>query len=131
MIEPYLMFNGQAADAIDFYEKVFRGTNKRVMRWSDAPSDTDYPVEAMKKEWVLHGEIVLCGTNFSISDCDQAFQSTHFVSLMARLDTPDEVRRVKLRPSFIGEFTCPQKCDTIVDIVRSVEYNVEEAKLTD
>jgi PhnB protein len=94
MIEPYIMFNGQASSAIDFYEGVFRGTNKRVMRWGDAPGNTDYPVEEMKKDWVLHGEINLCGTNFSIADCDQVFQSTHFMSLMARLDSPEEVRRV-------------------------------------
>ncbi|KLU58743.1 hypothetical protein CEB3_c47600 [Peptococcaceae bacterium CEB3] len=94
MIEPYIMFNGQASEAIDFYEKVFHGTNKRVMRWSDAPPAPHYPVDVMKKEWVLHGEIELCGTNFSISDCDQVFQSTHFMSLMVRLDTPEEVRRI-------------------------------------
>lgn len=94
MIEP-IMFNGQASEAIEFYEKVFCGTNKRVMRWVDAPGNTgDYHVDAMKKEWVLHGEIELCGTNFSISDCDQVFQTTHFMSLMARLETPEEVKRI-------------------------------------
>jgi PhnB protein len=51
-------------------------------------------VDAMKSEWILHGEINLCGTNFSISDCDQAFHATHFISLIARFDTPEEVRRV-------------------------------------
>lgn len=94
MIEPYLMFHGQASEAIDFYEKVFHGTNKRVMRWGDAPADNEYPVDQMKKEWILHGEIQLCGTNFSISDCDQVFQSTHFLSLILRLDSPEEVQRV-------------------------------------
>lgn len=94
MIEPYLMFHGQAAEAIDFYERVFHGTNKRVMRWGDAPSSTGYPVDQMKKEWILHGEIQLCGTNFSISDCDQVFQTTHFMSLIVRLDTPEEVQRI-------------------------------------
>lgn len=94
MIEPYLMFHGQASEAIDFYEKVFHGTNKRLMRWGDAPADNEYPVDQMKKEWILHGEIQLCGTNFSISDCDQVFQSTHFLSLILRLDSPEEVQRV-------------------------------------
>jgi PhnB protein len=87
-------FLRQASEAIDFYEKVFHGTNKRVMHWGDAPTNTNYPVDAMKKEWVLHGEINLCGTNFSISDCDQVFQTTHFMSLMARLDTPEEIQLI-------------------------------------
>ncbi|MDR1616359.1 MAG: hypothetical protein LBR98_05045 [Syntrophomonadaceae bacterium] len=52
MIEPYIMFNGQASEAIDFYEKVFHGTNKRIMRWGDAPGNTgDYPVDAMINEY--------------------------------------------------------------------------------
>jgi PhnB protein len=88
------MLNGKASDAIDFYEKVFHGANKRVMRWSQAPANTGYPVDEINKDWVLHGEIELCGTNFSISDCNQVFQTTHFMSLMARLETPEEVRRV-------------------------------------
>ena len=94
MIEPYIMFNGQASGAIDFYDKVFGGKNKRVMRWGDAPASPEYPADAMKKDWILHGEINLCGTNFSIADCDQAFPPSHLVSLMARLDTPEEVQRV-------------------------------------
>jgi PhnB protein len=95
MIEPYIMFNGQASAAIDFYEKVFPGANKRVMRRGDAPGNAgDCPVDAMKKDRVLHGEIELCGTNFSVSDCDQVFRTTHFMSLMVRLDTPEEVRRI-------------------------------------
>ncbi len=94
MIEPYIMFNGQASGAIDFYERVFCGTNKRVMRWGDAPASSEYPADAMKKDWILHGEINLCGTNFSIADCDQDFPPSHFVSLMARLSTPEEVQRV-------------------------------------
>lgn len=94
MIEPYIMFNGRASEVIDFHEKVFHGTNKRVTHWGNAPTNTDYPVDAMKKEWIPHSEIELCDTNLSISDCDQVFQTTHFVSLMARLDMPEEVQRI-------------------------------------
>jgi len=94
MIEPYIMLNGQAQEAIALYERVFGGTNKRIARWGDAPQDTGYPVDLMKQDWILHGEINLCGTNISISDCDQAFPPTHFLSLMARLGTPQDVQRV-------------------------------------
>lgn len=92
MVEPYIMFNGQASKAIDFYEQVFGGTNKRVMHWGDAPAAPEYPVDAMQKDWILHGEINLCGTNFSIADCDQSFSPSHFVSLIVRLGTPEAVQ---------------------------------------
>lgn len=48
----------------------------------------------MKRDWILHGEINLSGTDFSIADCNQIFPPSHFVSLMVRLGTPEEVRRV-------------------------------------
>lgn len=33
MIAPYIVFNKQCEEAVNFYEKVFHGTNKEILRY--------------------------------------------------------------------------------------------------
>jgi PhnB protein len=106
MVEPYITLHGNAQEAIDFYEQVFGGTNKRVMLYRDAPIDPEYPTDEFMKNWVLHGEINLCGTNINFADqplasdpvnCGHApdvFAPSHFTSLMVRLETVETVKKI-------------------------------------
>jgi len=94
MIEPFIMLRGQAAEALDYYEKVFDGTNKRIVRWGDAPPEPDYPVDETKKNWVMTGSIELHGTTVSISDWDRDYRISYFVSLLLHCETPEELIRL-------------------------------------
>jgi PhnB protein len=53
-INPYLFFNGQASDAIAFYEKALDARIVRVARFSDMP-DSGVPPEHVNS--VMHAEL--------------------------------------------------------------------------
>ena len=44
MVKPFITFKGDANEAINFYEKVFNGTDKKVMHYGDMPSNSEFPV---------------------------------------------------------------------------------------
>ena len=41
MLQPFITFQGNAAEAADFYEDVFWGTGKEIMRWGEMPPSPD------------------------------------------------------------------------------------------
>lgn len=52
---PYIMLNGDAASALEFYRGVFGGGAVDITRYSDMPMD-DAPGEP---DWVMHGQLEL------------------------------------------------------------------------
>ncbi|MCL1913198.1 MAG: VOC family protein [Eubacteriaceae bacterium] len=68
MITPYLAFNGQCKDALDFYRGVFHCDEPKIMPYSDyMPEGSKTPPELLR-EWVMHAEMVICGTNVWFAD---------------------------------------------------------------
>jgi PhnB protein len=57
-ITPYLNFNGNCAEAIEFYEKAF-GVKANVLRYSDAPPAEDFTLTPGTENFVMHA----CLTN--------------------------------------------------------------------
>jgi PhnB protein len=94
MVTPYLNFAGQAAEAIDFYEKVFNGQDKRVMRYGEAPPNPEFPIGEEQKNLVLHGEMTISGTKINFSDTQESVDEGSMISLAADFKTKEEVRRV-------------------------------------
>jgi len=82
-------FSLEAPDdgAIDFYEVVFGGTNKKVMRLSEMPINPDFPISDNMKDWVAYAEIILRGTVFHFSDAQPDTITNGIISLMTRFDT--------------------------------------------
>jgi PhnB protein len=93
MVEPYLSFGGNCAEAIDFYEKVFSGTDKQVMRYKDAPPIPGNVMPAEILERVMHAEMTIAGTHFSFSDNPEAIVPGNNMSLMVRCTDPEDVQR--------------------------------------
>jgi len=68
MITPYLTFNGNCKEALDFYRSVFRCDEPTIMPYGDyMPEGSKTPPELLKT-WVMHGEMVICGTNVWFAD---------------------------------------------------------------
>jgi PhnB protein len=68
MITPYLTFNGNCKDAMDFYRAVFQCDEPKIMPYGDyMPEGPETPPELLR-EWVMHGEMVICGTNVWFAD---------------------------------------------------------------
>jgi PhnB protein len=68
MITPYLTFNGSCKDALDFYHAVFHCDEPKIMPYGDyMPEGSKTPPELLR-EWVMHGEMAICGTNVWFAD---------------------------------------------------------------
>jgi PhnB protein len=68
MITPYLTFNGNCKDALDFYRAVFHCDEPKILPYGDyMPEGSKTPLELLRT-WVMHGEMVICGTNVWFSD---------------------------------------------------------------
>jgi len=71
-ISPYLMFSGNAAQAIQFYERVLGAKVATILRNGDIPG-MDVPAD--KKGRVMHAELTIGESNVFASDGD-ASEST-------------------------------------------------------
>jgi len=87
MIEPYLNLTGRSNEAIDFYEAVFCGADKKIMRLSEMPTNPHFPIPDNMKDWVAHATITLRGTTFHFSDTQPNTVTDGIISLMTRFDT--------------------------------------------
>lgn len=65
MITPYIVFNRQCEEAMLFYERIFYGKKKNVMRYNDY---IPIGVEEDVSNYVLHGEMELFGTPVTFAD---------------------------------------------------------------
>ena len=96
MLQPFITFQGQAAEAIDFYEQVFGGTKKEIMQWGDG--NPGVPISEKMKDKVLYGKMTVCDTDIMFSDTDpdfhapQTFAPSCFISLALSFDSEDALR---------------------------------------
>ncbi|MDR2861077.1 MAG: VOC family protein [Syntrophobacterales bacterium] len=94
MITPYLVFNGDCKDALDFYRAVFNCDEPEVMNYGDyMPEGSKTPPELLRT-WVMHGEMVICGTNVWFADETEAFTKGDSIRLSAALPTGREAAAV-------------------------------------
>jgi PhnB protein len=62
---PYIHFQGQCAEALAFYAKVFGGTALQTMRYADAP---EAPAAWRDSPRVMHGQVTLGDGTLMASD---------------------------------------------------------------
>ena len=65
MVTPYIVFSKQCEEAMNFYEKVFDGQNKKIMRYNDYVPDG---IEEDVSNYVLHGTMDFYDTQFTFAD---------------------------------------------------------------
>ncbi len=64
ILNPYLSFDGQAEEVLNFYKSIFGG-EVTISRFGDTPG---MPVTAEQKELVMHGDLVSPYVRIMISD---------------------------------------------------------------
>jgi len=64
----YLIFNGQAEEAANFYASVLNGKVENLYRYDSMPSIPEMPVPEECKQMVLHCCIVFPGGSMSVAD---------------------------------------------------------------
>jgi PhnB protein len=74
MLTPYIVFNGECKEALDFYRTVFGCDELKVMPYGDyMPEGSKTPPELLR-DWIMHAEMVICGMNVWFAD--EAFPVT-------------------------------------------------------
>lgn len=66
-ISPYIVMNGNCAEAVAFYEKVLQAKNLGLSRFSDMP-DPDHPLPDEAKDRVQHAALEFDGNTLLFSD---------------------------------------------------------------
>ena len=62
---PYIHFQGQCAEALAFYARVFGGTGLQTMRYADGP---EAPPAWKASSRIMHGQVTLFDGTFMASD---------------------------------------------------------------
>jgi PhnB protein len=108
-VTPYLHFDGNCAEALEFYRKALNAKIETVMRFKDAPPSND-PQSKVQPEMlnqVMHSSFRVGDTNIMASDCGKPMQG---FSLTVGLESDAEVDRLFNALSAGGQvFQAPQE----------------------
>ncbi|EGU29173.1 VOC family protein [Vibrio scophthalmi] len=63
-LTPYLCFSGQCEEALEFYQRCFRGVVLTKQYFRDAPQS----VEGANPNWIMHAEFEAFGMKLMLSD---------------------------------------------------------------
>lgn len=68
MIQPYLVFDGNAKEAIAYYASAFGVVDYDIMTFGDAPNDPEHPLPAAAQNLVMHAALQLPNAKLMFSD---------------------------------------------------------------
>ncbi len=92
---PYISFNGNCAEAVAFYEKVFN-VKAQIQRYKDAPSDSGIPMSEGTENFIMHAQLELDGAVIMLSDTlpDYPVRMGENIALMLEFDEVEKVKAV-------------------------------------
>jgi PhnB protein len=67
-VSPYLMFNGRAEEAIEFYKKALGAKVEALMRFKEAPAEPGMQPDPALAEKVMHAQFHVGATQVMASD---------------------------------------------------------------
>jgi PhnB protein len=106
MLDSYLFFNGNCAEAMRFYQQTIGGELTAMMKYGDSPDAAQNPPGSAER--IIHASLVIDGRNLMASD-HPAGESKAMSGFALSLfyDTPAEARRVFDALSAGGSITMP------------------------
>ncbi|CAG5090508.1 Protein phnB [Thermobacillus xylanilyticus] len=113
-LNPYLIFNGNAGEAIYFYEKALGGQIMGIMSFGDMPSVSDHPVPEEARDLVMHALLKVGDSELMFSDAfpGMPYQQGSAVEIAVVLDDEAQARKIFDALSEGGEVVMPlQKTD--------------------
>ena len=89
---PYLMFDGNARDAIEFYKEVFQGGEVVIQTYGEA----DYPTPPEADERIIHAQFKKDDFLLMISDAfpGNPIQGGNNISLALDFESEDEIQKI-------------------------------------
>ncbi len=109
-IKPFIWFQGQAEEAMNFYTKLF--PNSRITHIERYTGEQGIPDEANLKGKVLTGVFELNGQEFQCLDGGPQFAMGGAISFVAELDSQTDLDRIWEQLMEGGK---PQQCGWITD----------------
>ncbi|MDB5860123.1 MAG: PhnB protein-like protein [Ramlibacter sp.] len=108
MLDNYLFFSGNCADAMRFYERTLGGKLEAMMTYADSPEPANCP--ANSKGLIMHARLILDGRALMASDSPPEYQKpmTGF-ALSLGYPTADEARRIFDALAKGGSVTMPMQ----------------------
>lgn len=93
-IQPYISFNGNCREAVEFYADVFGTDKPEIMLFGEMPTDTDYVMSDETQKLVLHTELAMDETKVMFSDIppNTAFTQGNNMTLIIISDDLDEIK---------------------------------------
>ena len=90
---PYITFNGNCAEAVDFYQSALGGETQ-ILRYGDAPANPDFPVSEDIKNCILHAELRKDGHVIRFADTfpGTPFNQGNAISFALELSSEEEIR---------------------------------------
>ena len=107
---PYLSFEGNAEEALEFYAEIFNGTISRVMRWNEMPIDeTTQPIPENYKNKILHSELTIGSNVIYLSDTFPGMKVAYGDSISININpqSEEELRLIFDKLSSGGEVEMP------------------------
>lgn len=83
---PYLHFEGQAEEALNFYKNIFNGEITMTSRYGDAPM----PVDDDWKNKLMHVRLKFGDSEIYLSDGPKGYKSSKDGNIQLSLQVPDE-----------------------------------------
>lgn len=68
MVTPYIVFDKECEEAVNFYEKVLNGKNKKILRYGKYIPDTKRELPSNLSNYVLHATMKIFNTEFTFAD---------------------------------------------------------------
>lgn len=90
MVTPYLIFNGNAKEAINFYEEVFKSTDKKILLYKDAPKNPNFEMDPKNDELVMHATLTINNTPFKFSDSLEKVNENGMITLCVEVEKEEE-----------------------------------------
>jgi PhnB protein len=94
-VQPYLSFEGRAAEAIDFYKSALGATVDMVMHFKDAPPEMQAQMSPDSKDKVMHAAFRIGDTQVMASD-GRCTGKANFSGISLTLNAKDNAEAEKL-----------------------------------
>lgn len=108
-LSPYLMLNGNAADAISFYSDVFNAHIESIELYKDWPQEMDGDIPVGYGDKIMHAHLVIGSSDIMIADTypGQAYILGSAITLMVSLGEVGEANILFEKLSDGGEVIIP------------------------
>ena len=108
MLDSYIFFDGQCADAMRFYERTLGGKLQTMMTYGQSPMPDQHQCPASHKDRIMHACLVLDGRMLMASDSPPGMhQPMAGFSISLNYETAEEARRVFDKLADGGNVTMP------------------------